>query len=336
MPASPPAEDEAAAELERLAGEIARHNRLYHTEDAPEISDADYDALVRRNAELETQFPHLVRDDSPSRQVGAAPAAHLAKVRHALPMLSLDNAFSEEEVADFIARVRRFLRLADDVPVALTAEPKIDGLSCSLRYEKGALVLAATRGDGTTGEDVTPNVRTIADIPQRLPGERAGRLRDPRRGLYVQSGFRRAERPPARRGRRPRKGAPVRQSAQRRRRLAPPKGCGGHPSRPLRFYAHGWGEVSTLPADTQLGVMRAIEGWGVPVARDLACVGDLAGLIAHYEKIERHARRPSLRHRRRRLQGRPARLAAAPRPGRPRPALGARPQIPGREGRDRA
>ena len=162
-------EAEAAKELERLGAEIARHNRLYHTDDAPEISDADYDALVRRNAELEAEFPHLVREDSPSRLVGAAPAAHLSKVAHALPMLSLDNAFGEEEVRDFVGRVRRFLNLGEDAEVALTAEPKIDGLSCSLRYEKGALVLAATRGDGTTGEVVTANVATIADVPQRLP-----------------------------------------------------------------------------------------------------------------------------------------------------------------------
>src|SRR5687767_4458362 len=130
-------ESEAAAELERLAAEIARHNRLYHSEDAPEISDADYDALVRRNAELEAEFPHLVRADSPRRQVGAAPAAHLAKVRHRLPMLSLDNAFADEDVADFLGRVRRFLSLPAGEEVALTAEPKIDGLSCSLRYERG-------------------------------------------------------------------------------------------------------------------------------------------------------------------------------------------------------
>src|SRR3546814_5663982 len=133
---------EAAAELARLAEEIAHHNRLYHAEDAPEISDADYDALVRRNAELEAAFPHLVREDSPSRQVGAVPAGPLAKVRHAAPMLSLDNAFAEEDVADFIGRVRRYLNLAPDEPITVTAEPKIDGLSCSLRYEKGMLVLA--------------------------------------------------------------------------------------------------------------------------------------------------------------------------------------------------
>jgi DNA ligase (NAD+) len=168
-------EAEAAAELERLAREIAHHNALYHGDDAPEITDAEYDALVRRNAELERQFPHLVRPDSPSRQVGSAPAAHLAKVRHARPMLSLDNAFADEEVAEFLARVRRYLALPEDCELALTAEPKIDGLSCSLRYESGRLVLAATRGDGTTGENVTENARTIQDIPQTLfPGEGRG------------------------------------------------------------------------------------------------------------------------------------------------------------------
>ena len=168
-------ETEAAQELERLAREIAHHNRLYHQQDAPEISDADYDALVRRNAALEAQFPHLVRSDSPARLVGAAPAAHLSKVAHALPMLSLDNAFAPQDVHDFLARIRRFLNLAADEEVGLTAESKIDGLSCSLRYERGELVLAATRGDGATGEDVTANVRTIADVPQRLrPGEGGG------------------------------------------------------------------------------------------------------------------------------------------------------------------
>lgn len=162
-------EAEAANRLMRLAREIAKHNRLYHTLDTPEISDADYDALVRENNALEAQFPHLIRPDSPNHSVGAAPASHLSKVTHARPMLSLENAFSDTDVADFVGRVRRFLNLDADVPVALTAEPKIDGLSCSLRYEQGVLVLAATRGDGSVGEDVTANVRTIADIPQCLP-----------------------------------------------------------------------------------------------------------------------------------------------------------------------
>jgi DNA ligase (NAD+) len=279
-------ETEAAAELERLAAEIARHNRLYHTDDAPEISDADYDALVRRNAALEAQFPDLVREDSPSRQVGAAPAAFLAKVRHALPMLSLDNAFSEEEVADFLARVRRFLSLAEDAELALTAEPKIDGLSCSLRYQKGALVLAATRGDGTTGEDVTPNARTIEDIPQRLPAD-APDMFEIRGEVYMSKAdfaalnarmLAEAEDPDkARQFANPRNAAAgsLRQ-----------KDAAVTAARPLRFYAHGWGEVSALPADTQLRVMRAIESWGVPIAHDIGCFGDLAGLMRHYRTIE--------------------------------------------------
>ncbi|MGA9581760.1 MAG: NAD-dependent DNA ligase LigA [Allosphingosinicella sp.] len=279
-------EAEAKAELERLAAEIARHNRLYHGDDAPEITDADYDALVRRNSELEAQFPHLVRDDSPSRQVGAAPAAHLSKVPHALPMLSLENAFSEEEVADFIGRVRRFLSLAPDEEVALTAEPKIDGLSCSLRFEKGELVLAATRGDGATGEVVTDNVRTIADIPQRLKGE-APDVFEVRGEVYMSKAdfaalnarlLDEAEDP-----------AKARQFANPRNAAAGSlrqKEAAVTASRPLRFYAHGWGEVSALPADTQSGVMRAIGRWGLPVADHLERCADLEKLLAHYRTIE--------------------------------------------------
>ena len=154
-------EAEAADRLASLAEQIARHDRLYHDQDEPEISDSEYDALVRENAAIEKQFPKLVRADSPSQRLGAAPTTALAKVAHARPMLSLENAFSDEAVVEFVARVRRFLALAADEPVAITAEPKIDGLSCSLRYEGGELMLAATRGDGTVGEDVTPNVRTI-------------------------------------------------------------------------------------------------------------------------------------------------------------------------------
>ena len=162
-------EAEAANELMRLAKAIAHHNKLYHAEDAPEISDAEYDALVRRNAELEAAFPHLVRADSPSQQVGHEVAASpLSTVTHTVRMMSLDNAFADEEVAEFVARVRRVLGKVEIAPLAFTAEDKIDGLSCSLRYENGVLVRAATRGDGQVGEDVTANVRQIADIPQRL------------------------------------------------------------------------------------------------------------------------------------------------------------------------
>jgi DNA ligase (NAD+) len=288
---TPPTESAAAAELARLAAEIARHNRLYHGEDAPEISDAEYDALVRRNAELEARFPHLVREDSPSRQVGAAPAAHLSKVRHALPMLSLENAFSDGEVAEFLGRVRRFLNLGEEVEVALTAEPKIDGLSCSLRYEKGVLRLAATRGDGMTGEVVTDNVRTIADVPQRIEG--APDLFEIRGEVYMSKSdfaalnarlLAEADDP-----------AKARQFANPRNAAAGSlrqKDAAVTASRPLRFYAHGWGEASALPADTQLGVMRAIAAWGVPIAEHVACFTGLEGMLAHYRMIE--ARRADL------------------------------------------
>jgi DNA ligase (NAD+) len=275
-------EAEAARELEWLAQEISRHNRLYHGEDAPEIADADYDALVRRNAELEVQFPHLVREDSPSRQVGAAPAAHLAKVRHALPMLSLENAFSTDDVADFVGRVRRFLSLGADEEVALTAEPKIDGLSCSLRYERGRLVAAATRGDGTTGEDVTPNVRTIADIPEILTGD-APEAFEVRGEVYMsKADFADLN---------------ARQTESGGKIFANPRNAAAgslrqkDPSitaaRPLRFLAHGWGEASALPAETQMDVMQAIGAWGLPISNDLKRFCDMDALLAHYSAIER-------------------------------------------------
>ena len=251
--------------------EIARHNRLYHTDDAPEISDADYDALVRRNAELEAQFPHLVRADSPSRQVGAAPAGLSPRSAMRCRCSASTTLSPTRRWRDFLGRVRRFLSLGDEAEVALTAEPKIDGLSCSLRYEKGALVLAATRGDGTTGEVVTANVATIAGHPAAAAGRCPGRLRDPRRSLYVQGRFRRAQR-----GARKRSGGKIfanpRNAAAGSLRQ---KDAAVTAARPLRFYAHGWGEVSALPADTQLGVMRAIESWGVPIAGDLGASTDL-------------------------------------------------------------
>ncbi|NQV93885.1 MAG: NAD-dependent DNA ligase LigA, partial [Sphingomonadales bacterium] len=170
-------EAEAANELMRLARKIAKHNKLYHAEDTPEISDADYDALVRRNNDLEEAFPHLVRENSPKKLIGAAVAASpLSKVAHEQRMMSLDNGFSDEDIAEWLARVRRFLNLDEYAPVAVTAEDKIDGLSCSLRYEKGELILAATRGDGQVGEDVTANVRMIGDIPASLkPSSLQGR-----------------------------------------------------------------------------------------------------------------------------------------------------------------
>jgi DNA ligase (NAD+) len=271
-----------AAELARLAAEIARHNALYHTDDAPEISDADYDALVRRNAELEARYPELVRADSPSRMVGAAPSGHLAKAPHARAMLSLDNAFADEEVVEFVARVRRFLNLAADSPVVLTAEPKIDGLSCSLRYERGRLVQALTRGDGQIGEDVTANVRTIGDIPAALNGA-APDVFEVRGEVYMAKADFAA--------------LNARQAEAEGKIFANPRNAAAGSlrqldpaitaARPLRFLAHGWGEASVLPAETQRGVMAAIGAWGLPVSDMLLLCATAEEALAHYRAIER-------------------------------------------------
>ncbi|MCA3255120.1 MAG: NAD-dependent DNA ligase LigA [Alphaproteobacteria bacterium] len=271
---------EAAAELARLAADIAYHSARYHTDDAPEISDAEYDALVRRNAAIEARFPALVRADSPSEKVGAAPAGHLAKVAHAKGMLSLDNAFSREDAQEFVGRVRRYLALAEDAPMALTAEPKIDGLSCSLRYERGRLVLAATRGDGSTGEDVTANVRTIADIPETLSGD-VPDVFEIRGEVYMtKAAF-----------------AELNARLAGERVFANPRNAAAgslrqkNPEvtreRPLCFLAHGWGEASALPADTQIGVMHAIRDWGLPVSDLLIRAEGVDGALDHYAAIER-------------------------------------------------
>ena len=283
----PATEHEAAAELERLAAQIAHHNRLYHAEDAPEISDADYDALMRRNAAIEAAFPALIRADSPSRLVGAAPAAHLAKVPHARPMLSLDNAFSDDEVVEFILRVRRFLALGADDRVALTAEPKIDGLSCSLRYEKRKLVLAATRGDGQVGENVTANALTIRDIPRELPAD-APDVFEVRGEVYMaKSDFLAlnarllAEAEAA--------GKEARQFANPRNAAAGSlrqKDAAVTESRPLGFLAHGWGETESLPGETQYEVMRTIERWGFPVHPLFVHCVQVEPALAQYRKIE--------------------------------------------------
>ena len=280
---NPISEADAANELMRLARQIAHHNKLYHAEDSPEISDAAYDALVRRNAELEAAFPHLVRPDSPSRLIGHEVAASpLSKVTHEVRMMSLDNAFSDEDVAEFVARVRRFLALPDDAPVAMTAEDKIDGLSCSLRYENGLLVRAATRGDGQVGEDVTPNVATIADIPQALRGNVPAVFEI--RGEVFMSKADFAALNAAQEAKGDKVFANPRNAAAGSLRQ---KDASVTASRPLRFWAHGWGAASEIPGTTQLEVMQAIAAWGVPVSPLLVRCADTAAMLAHYRRIER-------------------------------------------------
>src|SRR5678815_5361229 len=178
-------EAQAKVELKRLASEIAAHDKRYYQQDTPTITDAEYDALRRRNAAIEARFPELIRSDSPSRRVGAAPTGKFKKVRHAVPMLSLDNAFAESDVVDFTARIRRFLKLGDDEKLAFSAEPKIDGLSMSLRYEGGELVTAATRGNGAEGEDVTANIRTLEDVPKKLKGSNVPKVCEVRGEVYM-------------------------------------------------------------------------------------------------------------------------------------------------------
>ncbi len=289
-------EAEAANELMRLARQIAKHNRLYHAEDNPEITDAEYDALVRRNAELEEQFPHLIRPDSPSKEVGFEVAASpLSKVTHEVRMMSLDNAFSDEEVADFVARVRRFLALSDDAPVAMTAEDKIDGLSCSLRYEKGKLVRAATRGDGQVGEDVTPNVAHIPDIPQELKGE-APDVFEIRGEVYMATADfhalneRLMEEAKAKADADGKDFDPekVRQFANPRNAAAGSlrqKDANVTKQRHLRFWAHGWGAASEVPADTQHGVVEQIRAWGLPVSPELKLCHSLEDMLTRYREI---------------------------------------------------
>ncbi len=251
--------DDARAEHARLGAEIAAHDIAYHQNDAPTVSDAEYDALRRRFDALEKAFPDLARAASPARQVGAAPAQKFAKVRHVVPMLSLGNVFDEAEVEDFVERVRRFLGMSADAPLAFTAEPKIDGLSCSLRYEHGELVQAATRGDGFEGEDVTANVRTVGEIPHKLRGH-APAVLEVRGEIYMtHADFAALNERQAREGDKmfanPRNAA-----AGSLRQLDSAITA----ERPLHFFAYAWGEVSDMPAETQHGMVAAFAKYGLP------------------------------------------------------------------------
>jgi DNA ligase (NAD+) len=269
-------EAQAEAELERLAAEIGAHDERYYQEDAPTVSDATYDALRRRNEEIEARFPALVRADSPSRRVGAQPSQKFAKVRHAVPMLSLGNALSDEEVVEFVERVRRFLRLPEDAKLAFTAEPKIDGLSCSLLYEGGQLVRAATRGDGSEGEDVTANVRTLEDIPQRLAGRRVPERCEVRGEVYMtKSAFLALND-------RQIFANPRNSAAGSLRQLDPAITA----SRPLGFFAYSWGEMSELPAPTQSGMLEWFADRGFTTNPLMKVCTSVEDLLAFHHDIE--------------------------------------------------
>ena len=256
-------EKEAAAELARLAAEIARHDKLYYAKDAPELTDAEYDKLRKRNAAIESRFANLVREDSPSARVGTAPGEKFGKVRHAVAMLSLDNAFDPDDARGFVQRVQRFLNL--EAPPVITAEPKIDGLSASLRYENGKFVQGATRGDGREGEDVTANLRTIGDIPHAIKG--APEVLEVRGEVYMEkAAFAKMN---------------ARLEAEGKQTYVNPRNSAAGAlrqldakvtaSRPLRFFVHGWGEISEALADTQFEAMQRLAKMGFPLASIKRC-----------------------------------------------------------------
>jgi DNA ligase (NAD+) len=281
-------EAEAAAELARLAREIAEADAAYYQNDAPVLTDAEYDALRLRNAEIEARFVHLKREDSPSVRVGAQAAGGLAKVRHALPMLSLENAFTDEDVAEFAGRIRRFLALPEGAVLAFTAEPKIDGLSLSLTYEKGGLVRAATRGDGQTGEDVTANARTLGDIPDRLAGGGWPDSIEIRGEVYMAKDDFAA--------------LNAREGAAGRKTFANPRNAAAGSlrqldaeitrSRPLRFFAYAWGAASAPFADTQSGAVASFAEWGFVTNPLMVRIETVEQVLACYRSIE--ARRAAL------------------------------------------
>lgn len=279
--------EQAAGELEQLAATLAEHDQRYHQDDAPKIDDAQYDALKRRNLEIEVRFPELIRSDSPSKRVGYAPSEKFSKYTHSVPMLSLDNAFSEEDVQDFVGRIRRFLGLGGDVAIPITAEPKIDGLSASLRYENGILVNGATRGDGQVGENVTGNLRTVETIPQRLKGAGWPDIIEIRGEVYM---------------------AHVDFNALNARMLdsgrqfANPRNAAAGSlrqldaritaERPLRFFAYAWGEISAPVAKSQLEMIENFKAWGFDINPLMRRGESVAELMAVYKDIE--AQRASL------------------------------------------
>jgi DNA ligase (NAD+) len=272
---------EAREEHARLAREITEHDRRYYQEDAPTVSDADYDALRRRYEALENAFPELATPESLTAKVGAKPSEKFAKVKHAVPMLSLGNVFSDEEVRDFVARVRRFIRLPESEPLAVTAEPKIDGLSCSLRYEEGRLAQAATRGDGFEGEDVTANIRTLKEVPHKLR-DGAPAVLEVRGEVYMTHADFAALNERQKAAGKPPFANPRNAAAGSLRQLDPRITA----ERPLHFFAYGWGEVSVPPASTQWGVLQAFEAYGLRINPRTRLCDSVEEMIAHYRAIE--------------------------------------------------
>ena len=273
---------QAKAEHARLTAEIAQHDRRYYQDDRPSITDAEYDELRARYNAIEERFPDLRTLESLALKVGAAPSGKFKKVRHALPMLSLDNAFSDEDVVDFVARIRRFLKLDESEKIAFSAEPKIDGLSMSLRYEGGELVTAATRGDGAEGEDVTANIRTLKDVPQKLKGRNVPKVCEVRGEVYMtkHAFLELNERQKASGGQ---IFANPRNSAAGSLRQKDPKITA---SRPLGFFAYGWGEMSDMPADTQTGMIKWFEACGFKTNPLTRLGRSTDELIAFHRKIE--------------------------------------------------
>jgi DNA ligase (NAD+) len=279
-------EAEALDELTRLADDIAAHDIRYFKHDDPTISDADYDALKRRNGEIEARFPHLMRDNSPTLRVGAARSEQFAPVEHGVPMLSLDNAFSDEDALEFDARVRRFLKLEEEV--AYTAEPKIDGLSCSIRYEGGVLVQAATRGDGRIGEDVTANVRTISEIPKRLKGSDWPEVIEIRGEVYLGHAEFAALNEAAEAAGQKTYANPRNAAAGSLRQIDSKVTA----QRPLRFFAYAWGLISDPFAATQWEALGKLREWGFQVTPQSQCVKGAEGLLEAYRTME--VERPKL------------------------------------------
>jgi DNA ligase (NAD+) len=273
---------QAKAEHARLQVEISEHDRRYYQQDRPTVSDAEYDALRRRYTAIEARFPDLRTLESLSLKVGAAPSRGFAKIRHAVPMLSLDNAFADQDVVDFVARIRRFLKLSDDEEIAFSAEPKIDGLSMSLRYEDGELVTAATRGDGQEGEDVTANIRTLEDVPKKLKGRNVPKITEVRGEVYMtKHAFLKLN---------------ERQKAAGEQIFANPRNSAAGSlrqkdpnvtaARPLGFFAYAWGAMSAMPEATQTGMIHWFERCGFKTNPLTKLCRSVEQLIAFHRKIE--------------------------------------------------